>query len=221
MFKYGFNDRVPDHPAGKLLGGSSAINGAVFTPLTRAGIDAWAQLGNSKWDWESLRPCLQRSYTLHAPESSRQLSENGNDPADGPIQVVFPALDDKKSNALCQAWKEAFRSQGYDYSTDILAEKKTIGTRDYMATIDPTSGLRSSADNEYGRLASQRPNVRIITGATVHRIHFVSASNTSSSNTKLATGAEFSHDGAIMNIYANKEVILAAGVFHTPKLLEL
>ncbi|KAJ5513273.1 oxidoreductase [Penicillium fimorum] len=50
----GFNNRELEHPAGKLLGGSSAINGLVYTPPSPAGINAWAQLGNSNWNWETL-----------------------------------------------------------------------------------------------------------------------------------------------------------------------
>ena len=72
-----------------------------------------------------------------------------------------------------------------------------------MATIYPTSGLHSSSDNEYGRLASQRVNVSIITRATVFLVLFASSLSRISAN-----GAEFLYDGEIMNIQATKEVIL-------------
>ncbi|KGO72478.1 Glucose-methanol-choline oxidoreductase [Penicillium italicum] len=167
-------------------------------------------------NWETLRPYLQKSYTLNPPELGPHATEIEDDSTHGPIQVVFPALSDKKSLPLGEAWKDAFKSQGCEHNVDILAERKTIGTRDYMVTIDPASGLRSSADNEYGRLASQRANVSIVTRATVLRVLFSSTLSRTS-----ATGAEFLHDGEIMNIQATKEVILAAGAFHTPNLLEL
>jgi choline dehydrogenase-like flavoprotein len=216
LLKSGFNNRELDHPAGRLLGGSSAINGLIYTPPSPVAIDAWAQLGNSEWNWESLRPYLRKSYTLNPPKSASIARETEGNTAHGPIHVSFPALEDEKSTPLGEAWKEAFRNQGYEHSVDILAEKKTVGTREFMATIDPTTGLRSSAESEYGRPASQRANVSIITGATVYRVLFSSDSGSVS-----ATGAEFSHEGATLKIQATKEVILAAGAFHTPKLLEL
>ncbi|KAJ5773092.1 hypothetical protein N7457_007988 [Penicillium paradoxum] len=216
LFKYGFNDRELDHPAGRVLGGSSAINGMAYTPPSPAGIDAWAQLGNPRWNWQSLRPYLRKSHTLNLPQSDSSTGERENYSSHGPIEVVFPALNDEKSFPLANAWKEAFRAQGYEHSIDAFPENRTIGTRDYMATINPVSGHHSSGDSEYGRLAAQRANVIIITSATVHRIIF-----SSSSDTLVATGAEFERYGATMKIQATKEVILAAGAFNTPKLLEL
>ncbi|KAJ5164414.1 uncharacterized protein N7500_006244, partial [Penicillium coprophilum] len=212
----GFNNRELHHPAGKVLGGSSAINGLIYTPPSPAAINAWAQLGNPNWNWETLRPYLQRSYTLNPPDIAPHKTEPVHDSPHGPIQIIFPALNDKKSLPLGEAWKGAFKSQGYEHSVDILAENKTIGTRDNLVTVDPNSGLRSSANNEYGRLASQRANVSIITRATTRRVLFSSVSNKT-----MVTGAEFLYDGKITSIQATKEVILAAGALHTPKLLEL
>jgi choline dehydrogenase-like flavoprotein len=196
------------------VGGSSAINGLVFIPPSPAGIDAWAKLGNPNWNWKALRPYLQRSYNLNPPEPDQSVSLG--EQANGPIRVTFPALADNKSAPLVQAWKDALESQGYEHSVDVIGERKTVGTRDCTATIDPVSGLRSSADTAYGQVAAKRANVRIIPEATVRRIVFSSGSDKIT-----ATGAEFSYRGEIVNILASKEVVLAAGAFQTPKILEL
>lgn len=149
------------------------------------------------------------------PENEFHLNEGQRGPASGPIQVTYPALADKIAHPLLQAWNDAFSAEG-KCNTDILAEQKTIGARPYAATIDPISGLRSSADNQYGAVASAHPNVTIVTDATVHRILFESPGENA-----IATGAEVAYKGQIATVKATKEVILAAGAFHTPKLLEL
>lgn len=181
-----------------------------------AGIDAWAKLGNPDWTWESLLPYLQKSYTVTTPESHPNLKETQRDPSAGPVQLTYPALADASSKLLLDAWNEAFAAQGYEFNPDILAEKQCLGPRAYAATIDPVSGLRSGADRGYGSVASRRSNVSIVTNATVRRILF-----DSNRPTVTATGVVVTHDGHLTIAEASKEVILAAGAFHTPKLLEV
>ncbi|KJK66944.1 GMC oxidoreductase [Aspergillus parasiticus SU-1] len=188
----GLNDREQDLPAGKVLGGSSAINGAAFLPPSPAGIDTWSRLGNSRWSWKDLFPYLRRSFTLTSPRSG------------GPIQVTYPALAEKGNHPLIQAWNKAFEENGYEFQPNLILERSTLGTRPHTATIDPESGLWCSADNQYRSLKENRPNLQIVTGATVDRILL--------SNDR---------HGTLTEIKATKEVILAAGAFQTPKLLEL
>ncbi|KAF3389298.1 Oxygen-dependent choline dehydrogenase [Penicillium rolfsii] len=208
--------RELDHPAGRVLGGSSAINGMAFVAPSPAGIDAWTKLGNPNWTWESLLPYLQKTYTVTAPESHQSLKENQRVPSTGPVQLTFPALDDTGSKPLLNAWNEALAAQGYEFNAGILAEKQSLGPRAHAATIDPVSGLRSGADRGYGPMLSERSNVSIITGATVHRVLFNSAGPKVT-----AVGVEYNDNGQAAKANASKEVILAAGAFHTPKLLEL
>lgn len=153
---------------------------------------------------------------MTSPESEPALNAAQDTPANGPIQVSYPALADKASHGLIQAWNEALATQGYEFTTDLLAEEITTGTRPYAATIDPSSGLRSSADSTYGAVAAARSNVTIATEATVSRVLF-----DTSSNEVTATGVEVVHNGQTVTVKAEREVILAAGAFHTPKLLEL
>ncbi|KAJ6132613.1 hypothetical protein N7471_007828 [Penicillium samsonianum] len=212
----GLNGREQDHPAGKVLGGSSAINGLAYVPPSPAGIDAWTKLGNPNWNWETLRPYLQKSYTLTKPESGLASSQGSKRDSQEAIQVSYPGAADKQGIPLSQAWAEAFQSEGYKPTDELLAEGKTIGTRNYTATIDPVSGFRSSADSTYGVIASKRPNVTIITETTVRRIIF----SYDTGNTR-ATGLEAFHDGEVITIQTKQEIILAAGALQTPKMLEL
>lgn len=203
-----------------MLGGSSSLNGLVFVAPSAAGIDAWTQLGNPKWTWESVAPYLKKSYTVSAPnaEIRQELDLETNDAPAGPIQITYPALAEKQNLTFLKAWNDAFDAKGISFSGDLLTErKKTVCTRAYAATIDPISGVRSSADNQYGSIAASRPNLTVATGATVRRILF-----SSGSELVRATGVEaIRDDGSIQTVNASKEVILAAGAFHTPKLLEL
>lgn len=176
-------------------------------------MDAWAELGNPNWNWKSFRPYLQKSITVTPPEGKSYPKSESH----GNIQVTYPALTDKTACSLLEGWNDAFKSRGYGFNPDIMAQDKTIGTRAYTATIDPESGLRSSADIEYGDLAAARSNVTIVTEATVHRILFESQGEDIN-----AIGAKVTfNNGHATYITAVKEVILAAGAFHTPKLLEL
>lgn len=198
------------------MGGSSAINGLAFVPPSPAGIDAWGKLGNPNWNWETLRPYLQRSYTSTQPPSLVSSSQDSKSDAQGPIQVIYPAAGDKHGIPLTQAWTEAFKSEGYKPTDDFLAEKRTTSTRDYTATVDPVSGFRSSADSTYGVIASKRPNVNIITETTVRRIIFASGAGKTRT-----TGVEVLHGVQVITIQAKKEAVLAAGALQTPKVLEL
>lgn len=187
-----------------------------FVAPSPAGIDAWAKLGNSDWTWKSLLPYLQKSYTVTAPESHPTLKETQRVPSTGPVQLMFPAIDDAGSKPLLDAWNDAFAVQSYESDLDVLAEKQSLGPRAYAATIDPVSGLRSGADRGYGAMVFGRSNVSIVTDVTVRRILFAS-----DGPKVTAIGVEFTHNGQIATAKVSKEVILAAGAFHTPKLLEL
>ncbi|KAJ5596340.1 hypothetical protein N7450_002798 [Penicillium hetheringtonii] len=211
----GLNNRTQDHPAGKLLGGSSAINGLAFVPPSPAGIDAWAKLGNDQWTWESLCPYLQKCYTVTAPEELPSF-QTGQSDSSGPIQLSCPVVKDHVGMGLVRAWNKAFEAHGYGINdVDILTGDKTIGARPYFATIDPKTGFRSSADSQYGALAASRPNVNIITETTVQEIIF-----NSSTTDLVATGVRVQQNGETRTVKANKEVILAAGAFCSPMILE-
>jgi choline dehydrogenase-like flavoprotein len=101
------------HPQGKVLGGSSAINGQAFIAPSQVEFDAWAKLGNPGWDWASLVPSFKRSYTLIPPSDQATLKHLGIDwineelrGTSGPVKVSFPGVVE---NPLCKAWIDTFR----------------------------------------------------------------------------------------------------------------
>lgn len=132
----------------------------------------------------------------------------------GPIRVSFPSLVQK--NPMLRAWKEVFRDMGYKTIADVFPTQ-SAGNRCYTAAIDPQTKKRMSADSQYGGPASERPNLTIITEATVLKVLFSGCSPAKI----VAKGVEVYVDGQACTITANKEVILSAGTFHTAKLLEL
>ena len=215
-------DRVEKQFQGKALGGSSTINGSAFIAPSRAGIDAWAELGNSKWTYDALLPYYKATYSIQPPDESvcKVMGIDHVSDADkttslnGPIHVSFPGLNQK--NPMLKAWNQIFKGMGYETTAQVFPTQ-SVGNRCYTAAIDPQTDKRMSADSQYGDPASKRPNLTVVTEATVIKILFSS----SSLSKTVATGVKVFIKGKECYIKANKEVILSAGAFHTPKLLEL
>ncbi|SPO06800.1 related to alcohol oxidase [Cephalotrichum gorgonifer] len=213
------NGRSIIMPQGKALGGSSAINGQAFVAPAQAGIDAWSKLGNPGWDWAGLVPYYKKAYTLLPPEDQATRDHLGIDWIDeqyrgtsGPLKVSFPGVVE---NPLCKAWIDAFRGMDKITTGDPFSGT-SIGGYSNAATVDPETKTRSYAVSAHGVPAKERPNVRVITGATVAKILFEK-----SADGLTATGVEAAVEGKAEIFKASKEVILAGGALNTPKLLEL
>ncbi|KAB8215098.1 hypothetical protein BDV33DRAFT_227863 [Aspergillus novoparasiticus] len=211
-------DRVIKEPQGKMLGGSSGINGQAFVAPTKAGIDGWAKLGATSWTWESLSPYYRKAFTLQLPDEATRdhigttwvdLNMNGDS---GPIKVSFPAV---KQDPLSKAWVDTFQEMGYGVTADPFSGVSTGGYSN-LAAVDVETKTRSYAATGYGLPAMQRPSVHIITDAVAHRI-ILSQRDLGVT----ATGVEANIQGQTTIIKAKKEVILTAGALNTPKLLEL
>ncbi|KAI1170783.1 hypothetical protein F4777DRAFT_93940 [Nemania sp. FL0916] len=207
-------------PQGRALGGSSAINGQAFITPGQAEVDGWAKLGNPGWDWNGLVPSFKKSHTLLPPADKATVEHLGIDWIDdkhsgssGPIRVSFPGV---VQNPLCKAWIDAFRGMNMVTNADPFSGN-SIGGYSNTTTVDPENKTRSYANSAYGAPASQRANVTIRTGVKVQKI---ALTDTGSGNVR-ATGVEVLVDGKLQTYTSTREVILAAGVFNTPKLLEL
>lgn len=204
-------------PHGRVLGGSSAINGVAFVATSKIGVDAWGALGNPGWSWEDLAPYYKKSYTLARPRQDVYdylgLSYIDDQIAgtDGPIQVSFP--DDLK-DPLPQAWIATLKDLGYPMSGDPFSGS-AYGGYTNAASIDPVSRQRSYSAKAYWEPVRHRSNLFTLTGATVTKL--VLSNDTS----VVATGVQFLKAGQTQTIVARKEVILCAGAFHSPKILEL
>ncbi|KAI6083927.1 hypothetical protein F4821DRAFT_243694 [Hypoxylon rubiginosum] len=189
-----------------MLGGSSAINTLIFTPVAKSNIDAWADLGNPGWDYTSFSKSLSKSYNLpHSPWGTE---------GHGPLDISIPAED----SGWPQAWKDSIAALGYPVSMNPF-EGQYYGAVITPESVQPESKLRSFAGSAYLRPAIERTNLTIWTDAVVNRVVF--DTSLVKNEDALATDVQFTRNGEIGTVSARKEVIISAGAYNSPKLLEL
>ncbi|KAH9890787.1 hypothetical protein F4778DRAFT_367719 [Xylariomycetidae sp. FL2044] len=215
----GLDGKIVPLSQGKLLGGSSAINGQAFVANSQAAVDAWAQFGNPGWDWGTMAPYYKKSHTLSLPDPPAfdnlrlgyvdLLSARASD---GPIRASFP---DEADDPLPSAWVDTLAALGYPASNDPFSGEMTGGYVNAM-TIDPDSRTRSDAVTGYLQPSISRPNLTVMTNSMVETVIFDKAEAT-----PRALGVRVRKGAETFSVKANKEVILAAGAFGTPKLLQL
>ena len=176
-----------------------------FVVSTKEDMEAWAELGNPGWDWENFSRYLRRTYTVTTG------SETAND---GTIQTNIPDEETKWP----QVWRDTLAGLGFPAHNDPFSG--TIhGAVMYPDAIHPETKTRSFAGNAYLAPARDRPNLTVWTSITVEKILF---GNPSADGVAIASGVQYTtKEGNSLTVVARKEVILSAGVFHTPKLLEL
>lgn len=205
------------HSRGKVVGGSSAINVLALVYPSKQSIDAWETLGNKGWNFETLSPYYRKfsTYTEPSETTAKALATGYVDRSlhgkTGPIHASFPEFH----GPLSQAWPETFEKLGLKISADPLSGSAT-GGYSYMASVNPENWERSYAGSDYYQPVSTRPNLHLLTETMVEKILF-----SGSGNSLTATGVQFIHDGKRQSIEAHKEVILCAGVFQSPQLLEI
>jgi choline dehydrogenase-like flavoprotein len=207
---------------GRLLGGSSAINGEAFVANSKLSMDNWAKLNNDEnWSWSGLAQYFQKSCTLTKPSSaaSKHLGLEYVDDEHiklfkGPVQASFV---EEISGPLPRAWVQTFGKLGYRMSSDPFTGV-AIGGYVNAVNVDPTTKQRSYATNAYYDPLRSRKNLCLITSAAVNKIYF-----DEDDARVIAKGVSYMKAGSSEQVMVNarKEVILAAGVFNTPKLLEL
>ncbi|KAJ5107104.1 glucose-methanol-choline oxidoreductase [Penicillium angulare] len=209
------NNRVIKPTQGKLLGGSSAINGQAFIAPSALVYDTWEKMGAEGWGWKDIQPYYKKSYTLQMPDPATCAHLGIGDWVDeniqgssGPLKVSFPAVID---DPLAKAWVDTFEALGHKITADPFSGR-SVGGYSNMATVDFETKARSHSATQCGLPAKQRPGVSILTEAFVEKIIF---------DRKTATGVKVIIDGHSYNVGAKEEVILSCGAFNTPKLLEL
>ncbi|KAK4153485.1 hypothetical protein C8A00DRAFT_33776 [Chaetomidium leptoderma] len=188
---------------GRLLGGSSALNAMNFVVGAKEDLDTWEKLGNPGWDWENFSKYLKKTYTVTAG------SKTDND---GAIQTNIPDEETKWS----QVWRDTWAGLGFPADNDPFSGE-IHGAVMYPDAIHPKTKTRSYACNAYLGPARDRPNLTIWTGVTVDKIVF----DKTAEEDAVATGVQYTKDAKFETVAARKEVILSAGVFHSPKILEL
>ncbi|HEV2363271.1 MAG TPA: GMC family oxidoreductase N-terminal domain-containing protein [Caulobacteraceae bacterium] len=185
-------------PRGKVLGGSSSINGLLYVRGQRADYDGWRQLGCEGWSWEDVRP-----YFLRAQNQERGAGEHHA--VGGPLNVSDVTQTHVVSDAVIEACVEAGLPRNDDCNG---AEQEGAGY--YQLTV--RGGRRCSAAVAYLHPAMRRPNLRVETRALVRRLLIEDGR---------AVGVEFSHGGAVRTARAAREVVLAGGAVNSPQLLQL
>ncbi len=192
------NGRMLYAPRGKVLGGSSSVNGMVYCRGTRSDYDGWAAAGNDGWSYEELMPYFKRAETY---EPANDAWHGG----DGPVRISRPGI----RHSLSQAWIASGQAMGYPYNDDTNGAR-----REGFGPVDLTvgSGRRSSASSAYLRPVRRRPNLSVLTGARVTRVVIESGR---------AVGVEYIRNGQSERVTADREVILSGGALNSPQLLML
>lgn len=191
---------------GKMLGGSSAINSHSLVYPNREMHDAWASMvGDQRWTWDGIENCYEKFQHITNEDGS-------TDSFRGPIQASFPV----KLNRLQHAWNDAFEELNAT-ATDPLKGQAVGGTTTTNA-IDsrPGRGERSHAGDAYLTPAKEQPNLTVRTVSLVEKI----ALRKEKSELRVE-GVYYTSAGQHLFTKATREVILCAGVFGSPQLLEL
>jgi choline dehydrogenase len=185
-------------PRGKVLGGSSAINGLVYVRGQREDYDHWRQLGCAGWSYEDLLPLFRRSET-YAQGGDSYRGEAG------PLHVNLPHHLNPLSDLFIDACVEA----GVPFNADYNGASQE-GVSYFQLTTK--AGRRSSTSVAFLRPAMSRGNLSVETDALVEGIEF---------DGRKAIGVRYKKDGEVKLAKARGEVVLSAGAFGSPHLLML
>lgn len=185
-------------PQGKGLGGGSAINAMIYIRGHRVDYDHWASLGNSGWSWDALLPYFKKN----------ECNERGGDEFHGGSGPLYVS-DCRNYYPLNDRFLEAADAAGYPLTDDFNGpEQEGVGL--FQFTIK--EGRRCSASHAYLRPAMNRSNLVVRCGVMASKILFEG---------KKAIGIEYRQKGETRRIYADREVIVSAGAYNSPKLLML
>ncbi|KUJ09211.1 alcohol oxidase [Mollisia scopiformis] len=206
------------HPRGKVLGGTSALFQMKVVYNSPKAWDTWAVLGNPSWNSRAMEPYQRKFHTSHAPspnvEKLHQQYSHLNEVIegdDGPIQVSFGG--EGSYNDVDVDFYKTMQT----ITKEMGWNEKTMGGSASPNSIDPATKTRSWAVSAYlGPEVQKRKNIHIATEALVEKI-LLEKSDTGVS----VTGVRFASAGQTFEVKAKKEVILCAGAFHSPSILEL
>lgn len=184
-------------PRGKLLGGSSSINGLLYVRGQAEDFDHWRQLGNAGWSFDDVLPYFRKAEDQVRGES--ELHGSG-----GPLGV-----SDVERHPLCEAFIDAAEQAGHPRTDDFNGASQE-GAGYYQLTA--RNGRRCSTAHGYLKPARGRSNLTVISRAHASRILFEG---------RHAVGVEYRQDGETRSVRARGEVILSGGAFNSPQLLQL
>jgi len=195
----GLNGRSIEWPRGRVLGGSSSLNGLLYVRGQAQDYDRWQQMGNKGWGWEHILPLFKRS------ENNERGADDfhGNK---GPLSVSNMRIQ----RPITDAWVAAAQNAGYKFNPDYnSADQEGVG----FFQLTTRNGRRCSAAVAYLNPVKSRENLHIITNAQAEKI--VIEDNRATAVIYKAKG------GARHTIRAGREIILSGGTINSPQLLML
>ncbi len=191
-------DRRIAWPRGRVLGGSSSINGVLYVRGQAADYDHWRQLGNTGWSYEDVLPHFRRSEDY-------EKGADGYRGTGGDLGVQ--EISDRRP--ACEAFLEACREAGFKDNPDYNGARQD-GIGYYQTTT--RNGLRSSASTAFLRPARKRPNLRVVTRAFVTGIAVEEGR---------AAAVAYTRGGGERRVRAAREIVLSGGAVNSPQLLQL
>ena len=194
------NNRQLACPRGRVLGGSSSINGLVYVRGNAADFNRWSEMGATGWDYQSVLPYFKKAQC--ADEGRNSDDYRGGD---GPLGTTTGSM----TNPLYGEFLRACQQAGYPHTADLNgAQQEGFGPM----PMTVAEGQRSSTSRSYLRPVMQRKNLRVLTEAQVQRIQL---------QDNRAVTVDLLLSGKAQRLTANKEILLCAGAINSPQLLML
>lgn len=194
----GLDNRPIYSPRGKTLGGTSAINGMMYVRGHAADYDGWRQMGNDGWSYDDVLP-----YFMKSEDNSR-----GSDAFHG-TGGEMGVSDQVEVHPISERFVEAAVNTGLPATDDFNgASQDGAG----LTQVTVKDGVRESTARAFLRPARNRPNLEIWTEVLTHKVVL---------DGKRATGVEISRGGEQSVVQVRKEIILSAGTYNSPQLLQL
>lgn len=195
----GLNGRSIEWPRGKVLGGSSSLNGLLYVRGQPQDYDRWRQMGNTGWGWDDVLPLFKR-----AENNERGADDyHGNQ---GPLSVSNMRIQ----RPITDAWVAAAQAAGYKFNPDYNgADQEGVG----FFQLTAKNGRRCSSAVAYINPVKSRENLQIITHAQVEKVVIEG---------KRATAVTYTdRSGKLQTVKARKEIVLSGGAINSPQIMML
>ena len=193
----GLNGRELGYPRGRVLGGSSSINGMIYMRGQRDDYDGWAAQGNSGWGWDDVLPLFKGMEDHHAGES--EFHGAGGEWRVEPARLSWEILD---------AFRDAAAQAGIASTPDF---NRGDNEGSSYFEVNQRAGFRWNASKAFLRPIKHRRNLTVLTGARTTKLCMTG---------RRVTGVEFIQNNQRHNVRAHREVVMAAGAIGTPQLLQ-
>ncbi len=192
------NGRVLSVISGKVLGGTSSINGMVYCRGDSADFDQWESMGNHGWSYQSVLPYFRRA-------ENHELGEDEYHGVGGPLPVQRASIE----HPMSRAWLSAALEAGYPQTSDSNGRSREgFGPAEFTIC----RGRRMSTAATYLRAADRRSNLTVMPEVLVTRVLFDHAR---------AIGVEYLRRGELHRVFSDGEILLCGGVINSPHLLML